>query len=71
MPSFTKRATIGGLILTLKEGEKVSFNDGEVTLEVVQIQGRFMRIAIKANEEIRILRIPVQKTPVPVESHSS
>jgi len=62
MPQFKKRATMGGLMMTRKEGQRVVVNHGEITIEIVEIKGKYVRLAFKANKEIEIQREEVTKT---------
>lgn len=61
MPQFKKRASISGLMMTRKEGQKIIVNHGEITVEVVEIKGKYVRLAFKANKEIDIQREEVVK----------
>ena len=46
----------GGLMLIRKEGQTVVINNGEVTMEVVQISGKKVQLSIRASREVRIQR---------------
>lgn len=47
-----KKATMQGcLVLTRRVGEKVLLNHGEVTIEVVEIKGKSVRLAFLAQDK--------------------
>lgn len=56
MPSFSKKATIQGLNITRKQGERIIVNNGEILIEVVEVKGRYVRLVFQANKEIKITR---------------
>lgn len=56
MSSWTKRSSIGGMVMTRKQGDQIAINRGEVIIEVVEIRGNSVRLAIKANKDIQINR---------------
>lgn len=51
------KSSIGGLVVTRRAGQKVSVNNGEIIIEVVEIQGKAVRIAFQAHKEIKIERL--------------
>lgn len=53
---MSDRSSIGGLVLTLKKKGRVIINKGEIVIELVQIKGGEVRLAIKAHKEIDIQR---------------
>lgn len=53
---FQKRASIHGLVVTRKEGEMIAVNRGEILIEIVEIKGKYVRLAFKAHREISIHR---------------
>lgn len=61
MPNFRKRSTIGGLMITRKEGQKVVVNKGEICIEIMEIKGKYVRLAFSASKEIQIQREEVTK----------
>lgn len=63
MNGWNRKATIGGLLITRKEGQKMTINYGELVIEVVQIKGKTVRLAFNASKEISIQRLEVAKTP--------
>lgn len=57
MPMFDKRSTTKGLVITRRPGETIAINRGEIMIEVVQIKGKYVRLAFQANKaEISIQR---------------
>ena len=49
------------LVLTRKLGEKITINNGEITITVVQIKGKQIRLGIKAPEGTPIHRHEIQE----------
>jgi sRNA-binding carbon storage regulator CsrA len=47
--SFKRKSKLGGLLLTRKPGDYIYINHGELIIEVVEIVGRYVRLAFKAN----------------------
>lgn len=56
MPNFSKKATIQGLNITRKQGERIIVNNGEILIEVVEIKGKYVRLCFQADKEISIAR---------------
>ena len=56
MPHYNKPSRLGGLIIARKEGERVIINHGEIVMEVIEIKGKYVRMAFKADKEISIQR---------------
>lgn len=56
MSNWNRKASIGGLIITRKEGEKVVINQGELVLEVMQIRGKTVKLVFAATKDISIRR---------------
>jgi carbon storage regulator CsrA len=50
------------LVLTRKVGEKLNIN-GNITIEVVRIQGNRIRIGLVAPEDVKILRGELVQQP--------
>lgn len=46
----------GSLVITRKVGERIVLNHGEVRIEIVDVKGKFVRLAFQANKEISIQR---------------
>jgi carbon storage regulator CsrA len=53
---FSNKSKIGGLITSRKVGETLIINNGELIIEVIEIAGNRVRIALKASKEISIRR---------------
>lgn len=56
MSGWTKKAKLRGLVMTRKEGERVTINNGELIVEVVQVRGRLVRLVFSASKDISIRR---------------
>ena len=56
MSRFAKKAQLRGLVITRKEGDQILINHGELKVEVVEIKGRWVRLAFEAAKEIVIQR---------------
>jgi carbon storage regulator CsrA len=56
MNKYTKKSSIGGLVLARKTGERVVINRGELLIEVVEIKKAIVRLAFVASKEIIIQR---------------
>jgi carbon storage regulator CsrA len=59
MSDFYRRSSIGGLCFTRKTGERITINNGEIVVEVVQIKGSYVRLAFKGAREINVVRTEV------------
>ncbi len=59
MPNFTKKSKIGGLIINRKVGEQITINNGEITIEIVEIHGKEVRLAFRAHKDIKIDRTEI------------
>ena len=57
---WKKKASIKGLCLTRKEGDKVVVNKGELIIEIVELRGKAVRIAFQGSKEILIERAEVK-----------
>ncbi len=57
MSGWNKRSALGGLIMTRGVGEMIKVNNGEIIIEIVEIRGKYVRLAFKANKEIQIARM--------------
>ena len=55
--SWNRASVIGGLMITRHAGEGVSINHGEILLEIVEIKGRAVRIAVKGKPDMLIQRV--------------
>lgn len=62
---FDKKSSFGGLIIKRREGERIFVNHGELVVEVVQIIGKTVCLAFKADKEIAIRREEPTPTPDP------
>ena len=56
MSKWTKKASIRGLMLTRKAGQHITINHGEVKIEIVEVRGKEVRIAIEAPRDVIVLR---------------
>jgi sRNA-binding carbon storage regulator CsrA len=56
MPKFKQKATIRGLMIQRREGQKVTVNHGEIVIEVVEVRGKYVRLCFQASKEIVIQR---------------
>ena len=54
---FKNKSRIGGLLVTRNVGSGVIINNGEILIEIVDICGKEVRVAIKAHDDIKIDRI--------------
>jgi carbon storage regulator CsrA len=61
MSHFTKKATLRGLMMTRKEGQQIVINHGELLIEVVEVRGKYVRLAFQASKEIDIQRAESEK----------
>lgn len=61
MRNFTKKAQLKGLVFTRKEGDQILVNGGEIRIEIVEISGRWVRLAFEASKEISIRRAEAKK----------
>lgn len=52
-----KKSSIGGLVITRREREKIAVNHGEIIIEVVEIRGNEVKLAFSASREIRFDRV--------------
>jgi sRNA-binding carbon storage regulator CsrA len=55
---FMKKSSLGGgLVLQRSPGEMIWIANGEIKLQVVEIVGQRVRIAIKCNKDLLIQRV--------------
>jgi carbon storage regulator CsrA len=53
---FQKKATLRGLVMTRKSGDKISINHGELLIEVLEIRGNQVRLVFQGDKEINVQR---------------
>jgi sRNA-binding carbon storage regulator CsrA len=70
MSNNRKKSSLRGLVISCKEGEQISFSNGEVLMEFVEVRKNQVRIAFQANKDIRIERIPISLAEVQNEDDS-
>jgi len=55
---------IGGLALTLRAGDHIVINKGEIIIEVVGVRGRQVKVAVKAKKDEIEIRLEKNQTGV-------
>ena len=53
MPSNWSKSSIRGLVCTLRVGDHFKVNGGELTIEVVDVKGRWLRLAFASPKDIK------------------
>ncbi len=56
---FLKRSKIKGLVLSLKQGDLIAINSGELLVEIIEVRGSRARVAFKAAKDISISRLQI------------
>ena len=57
MASNWSKSSIRGMVTTLAMGDHILVNDGEMTVEVVDIRGRWVRLAFATSNDIKLTAI--------------
>lgn len=62
---FQKHSKMGGLMISRKEGQGILINHGELRIEIVEVRGKYVRLAFKGSKEIQIGRAEAEELKAP------